>query len=66
MKLENELKATIYIEWEMNSYAKTAQGQSIVLEFQIFPQVFEPFPSKVFLWGGYLNKITLTSYIFLV
>ena len=50
----------------INSYTKATQGQLFVLEFQIFPQGFEPFPIKSIFITRYLNKITLTSYVFLV
>ena len=49
----------------MNSYAKTAQGQSIVLEFQIFPQVFEPFPIKsIFMSRVFEQDYTDELYLF--
>ena len=48
----------------INSYTKATQGQLFVLEFQIVPQVFEPFRIKSIFIARYLNKITLTSYVF--
>ena len=50
----------------INTYTKATQGQLFVLEFQIVPQVFEPFRIKSILIARYLNKITLTSYVFSV
>ena len=50
----------------INSYTKATQGQLFILELQIVPPDFWTLPIKSIFIAPYLNKITLTSYVFLV